>query len=214
MKANNDKTIIPKWAITKRKQKFSDGNIVAITGQSQSRGDVCIIVKDPNNDIHVTFVIKPDAYELHFTHEPSKKRKSEFEVYSSVLSQLTEHWMKTQSNWIHSYSAKCWNKNYYVVNVNSTELPTFRLQGYDMDPNDAKRSAIPKDKIRRMKFKVGLVLDNHGRCQGMLHAQRKYKQLIFVERQLLESIVNTYVGMSDLIDRLTDDYNQFRDSVS
>lgn len=211
MKANNDKTIIPKWATTKIKQKLPDGNIVAITGQN--RDDVCIIVKDPNDNTHATFVIKPDTYELHFTHEPSKKRKSEFELYSVVVSQLTEYWMKKQPNWIHTFSAKGWNKNYYIVNINPTELPTFRLQGYDMNPNDAKHNAIPKDKISRMKFKNGLAFDNHGRCQGMLCAQRKYKRLIFVERRLLENIVDTCIGMSDMIDRLTDDYNQFRKNV-
>lgn len=82
-----------------------------------------------------------------------------------------------------------------------------------MDPNDAKHNAIPKDKISKMKFKMGLALDNYGRCHGMLCAQRKHKRFIFVERRLLEIIMNTCVGMSDLKNRLTDDYSQFKQNI-
>ena len=81
-----------------------------------------------------------------------------------------------------------------------------------MDPNEAKYNAIPEYKIIKMKFKIGMAFDVYGRCQGMLCAQRKHKRFVFIERQLLERIMNTYVGMSDLLERVTDDYNQFRDS--
>lgn len=202
---------IPKWLVKGKKIELPDGNIVTFAGKNPN--DYCIIVKDKNDKIHANFVLKPDEYEFHLKNEKTDDKKSMFETYASVITDITNYWKKEKPEFIKVFPAKNW-KNHVelVVDVNSTQVPLMRWREgiYDVDPETLPSNLISKDKVINLKFSAGMLFDNYGNCQGMLMPVRKQKKLLLIKKPLFEKILNTVIGIDWMVDAVKEEYEKLK----
>ena len=204
MKIKDSDTIVPKWAKKHTKRKLPNGITISFAGKNPHH--TSIIVTDPSVGGHFNLTIRQDAYELHYTHEKTNRHISFFNMYSPVISQLLEHWWNKHPEWVKSFSPRYWKeecKKYHVIDINSQDIPNGRWQDgtYYIEPKNVEQIAINKTRIIGMKVKIGLIFDHQGQSTGLLLAHRKSKKLIHVESQLFKKIIDTTVGINDLISR-------------
>jgi len=208
----NDRNYIPNWVIKGKKIKLPDGNIVTFGGKNQE--DVCIIVKDPEDHIHANFVIKSDEIELHLRDEKTKNITSLFEVYSTVITDLSHYWYKKEPNLVKWFKPKNWSRDVFVIDVNSKDVPNYRLIDgiYDINPDDVKPNALSNEAIIKLKFSAGIMFDKFGRCQGLLMSLKKKKILLLIEKPIFENILNTIIGMDTMKQNIKDEYLKYKNN--
>ena len=213
MKLKDNETIIPKWVVKNTEQKLSDGNMVIFSGKNPN--DNCIIVKDQTENIHVNFTIKKDEFELHLKNEKTNHKEYFLNVYSSVIVQLTEYWWNKQPDLVKSFPAKNWNRTDSVIDIHSNKVPILHWKEgvYDIDPNDVEPNSMFKEDVIKMKFKVGIIFNHHGECRGLLVAFPKKKKLILVDKQLLERVINTAIGIDTVKTRVLEAYKRFKEQI-
>ena len=202
MKIEDSNTIVPKWAIKHTKRKLANGITISFTGKNPNH--MSVIVTDPSADGHFNLTIRQNAYELHYTHEKTDQHISFFNLYSPVISQLLEHWWNKHPEWVKPFSPRYWKeeyKKYHVIDINSRDIPngSWHDGTYYMEPKSVERIAIDKKSIIGMKVKVGLIFDRQGQSKGLLLALRKSKKLVRVKSQLFKKIIDTTVGIDNLI---------------
>ena len=151
---------IPKWLVKGTRRELPDGSIITFSGKNIE--DYCIIVKDKNEKIHANFTLKPDEYQLHLTNEKSRSRQYLFDAYASVIEDLTKHWLKERPDLIKIFPSKLWNNHDEdVVDINSYKIPLYRWKDgiFNVEPEELKDHIIPKLKIIRLKFSMGILFD-------------------------------------------------------
>ena len=208
MKIEDCEAAVPIWAKKHTKRKLPNGVIVGFAGKNPNH--MSIVVIDPSTNSHFTLTIKPDAYELHRTNEKTGQKTPFFNLHAPVITQLLEHWWGEHHKWVKPFTPKYWNeedKKYSVIDINSSSFPDYlgRKEIYDMDPSDVKRIAMDRKDIIGMKFKIGAIFDHNGRCKGLLLAARKKKKLIRVESQLFKKIIDTAIGIDNLVSTALED---------
>lgn len=202
---------IPRWLVKGKTVELPDGNIVTFAGENPR--DYCIIVKDKNEKVHANFVIKPDEFELHTKNEVTEERSSLFELYYSVIIDLTKYWSDKRREFINIFPSKYWkNHDELVVEVNSSEIPAFRWREgvYNVEPEELVDHIIPKSSVIKLKFSIGVLFDKSGNSLGMLMPVRKTKRLLLIKKPLFEIIMNTVIGMNWLRKSLKEDHEKMK----
>ena len=202
---------VPRWVVKGKTVELPDGNIVTFAGENPR--DYCIIVKDKNEKVHVNFVIKPDKLGLHTKNEVTAEKSSLFELYSSVIVDLTKYWSNKRREFVSVFPSKNWkNHDELVVDVNSSEVPAFRWREgvYNVEPEELVDHVIPKSKVIKLKFSMGLLFDESGNSIGILMPVRKAKRLLLIKKPLFEIIMNTVIGIDWLRNTLKEDYEKMK----
>lgn len=199
---------IPRWLVKGKKLKLSDGTLIIFDGKK----DNLIIATEEGSKTHVTFVIKADQYGLHTTTRAKnvEYKKDLFKVDSSVLADLSVHWMKKKPQFVKVIREQFWFEHDEVVlDADSQHMSKIRrFDMYDVDPIDLIEYGWNQSQVLKMNFRVGFRYDHFGRCVGMIIPFKKKNRLILANRELLEKIINTAIGLDWLKESLEKEFKR------